>query len=43
MAEFGFFGVRVITCMHVPRLNGLPLSDGAFDFAALLTRGDFIN
>lgn len=26
-AEFGFFGVVVVTLMHTPRLNGLPLSN----------------
>src|SRR3989442_3737174 len=32
-AEFGFFGVRVITCRHTPRRCGHDPSAGAFDFA----------
>ena len=32
-AEFGFFGVRVITCKHTPRRWGHEASAGAFDFA----------
>lgn len=26
-AEFGFFGVVVVTLTHTPRLNGLPLGN----------------
>src|SRR5271154_2178371 len=32
-AEFGFFGVRVITCRHTTRRCGHDPSAGAFDFA----------
>src|SRR6266850_4304412 len=32
-AEFGFFGVRVITCRQTPRRCGHDPSAGAFDFA----------
>jgi hypothetical protein len=31
IAEFGFFGVRVITCKHTPRRNGQRFNAGAFD------------
>jgi hypothetical protein len=32
-AEFGFFGVRVMTCKHTPRRCGHFPNAGAFDFA----------
>src|ERR1041385_4493663 len=38
MAEFGFFGVRVITCTHTPRRNGLPSKAGDFDLMRTLRR-----
>src|SRR5688572_6404937 len=38
MAEFGFFGVRVMTCTQTPRRKGLPCSAGALDFATTLRR-----
>src|SRR5437899_12837832 len=31
-AEFGFFGVRVITCTHTPRRCGQLVSAGDLDF-----------
>ena len=37
MAEFGFFGVRVITWTQTPRRNGLPAKAGDLDLA-LITR-----
>jgi len=33
-AEFGFFGVRVITCKQTPRRCGQFSSAGDFDFAS---------
>src|SRR5215216_1075418 len=38
IAEFGFFGVRVITCTHTPRRNGLPSKAGDFDLMRTLRR-----
>src|SRR5512135_1842049 len=38
MAEFGFFGVRVMTCTQTPRRKGLPCNAGALDFAVTLRR-----
>jgi hypothetical protein len=38
MAEFGFLGVRVITCTHTPRRNGLPSKAGDFDLVRTLRR-----
>src|SRR5882724_6168745 len=38
MAEFGFFGVRVMTCTHTPRRNGLPSKAGDFDLMRTLRR-----
>src|SRR5262245_36143874 len=38
MAEFGFLGVRVITCTHTPRRKGLPSKAGDFDLAVTLRR-----
>src|SRR5882757_1435597 len=38
MAEFGFFGVRVMTCTQTPRRKGLPCNAGALDFATTLRR-----
>jgi hypothetical protein len=37
-AEFGFLGVRVITCTHTPRLCGQPTSAGDFDFTDTFRR-----
>jgi len=37
-AEFGFFGVRVITCTQTPRRWGLLLRAGDFDFTASFLR-----
>src|SRR6266699_1069300 len=37
-AEFGFFGVRVITCTHTPRRCGQSVSAGDFDFTDTLRR-----
>jgi hypothetical protein len=37
-AEFGFFGVRVITCTHTPRRCGQFVSAGDFDFTDTLRR-----
>jgi hypothetical protein len=39
IAEFGFLGVRVITCTHTPRRKGLSLSAGAFDLARTVRLG----
>jgi hypothetical protein len=38
IAEFGFFGVRVITCKHTPRRNGEFSSAGDFDLRFNLLR-----
>src|ERR1700678_2899807 len=38
MAEFGFFGVRVMTCTHTPRRKGLPSKAGDFDFVRTFRR-----
>jgi hypothetical protein len=38
MAEFGFFGVRVMTCTQTPRRNGLPFKAGDFDLMRTLRR-----
>src|SRR5512134_1380197 len=38
MAEFGFLGVRVMTCTHTPRRKGLPSKAGDFDLAVTLRR-----
>src|SRR5262245_1484270 len=38
MAEFGFFGVRVITCRHTPRRKGEVCSAGDFDFVRIVFR-----
>jgi hypothetical protein len=32
-AEFGFFGVTVMTRVHTPRFCGAPRSAGVFSFA----------
>jgi hypothetical protein len=37
-AEFGFFGVRVITCTHTPRRCGQSASAGDFDFTDIFRR-----
>src|SRR5881296_3647282 len=37
-AEFGFFGVRVITCTQTPRRNGQLVSAGDFDFTEIFLR-----
>jgi hypothetical protein len=37
-AEFGFFGVRVITCTHTPRRCGQSVSAGDFDFIETFLR-----
>jgi hypothetical protein len=37
-AEFGFFGVRVMTCVHTPRRCGQFLSAGDFDFTEIFFR-----
>src|SRR5438552_5284783 len=37
-AEFGFFGVRVITCTQTPRRCGQSVRAGDFDFTATLRR-----
>src|ERR1700739_3085391 len=37
-AEFGFFGVRVITCTQTPRRWGLLVRAGDFDFTASFLR-----
>jgi len=39
IAEFGFLGVRVITCTHTPRRKGFSLSAGAFDLARTVRLG----
>src|ERR1051325_6596973 len=38
IAEFGFLGVRVMTCTHTPRRKGLPSKAGDFDLAVTLRR-----
>src|SRR5207244_1689856 len=38
MAEFGFFGVRVMTCTQTPRRKGLPAKAGDFDLAVTWRR-----
>src|SRR5688572_25780342 len=38
MAEFGFFGVRVITCTQTPRRNGAFCNAGDFDLYLSLLR-----
>src|SRR5476649_2482152 len=38
IAEFGFFGVRVMTCTQTPRRNGLPSKAGDFDLMRTLRR-----
>jgi hypothetical protein len=38
MAEFGFFGVRVMTCTQTPLRKGLPSKAGDFDFMRTLRR-----
>src|SRR5688500_12775778 len=38
MAEFGFFGVRVMTCTQTPRRKGLPSNAGDFDLVTTLRR-----
>src|SRR5687768_7112957 len=38
MAEFGFFGVRVMTCTQTPRRKGLPSKAGDFDLVTTLRR-----
>src|SRR5688572_30276486 len=38
IAEFGFFGVRVMTCTHTPRRKGLPSKAGDFDLVMTLRR-----
>jgi hypothetical protein len=42
-AEFGFFGVRVITCTHTPRRCGQSVSAGDFDFTDTFRRPFRIN
>src|SRR5438477_880461 len=42
-AEFGFFGVRVITCTHTPRRCGQLASAGDFDFTDTFRRPFRIN
>src|ERR1700733_11994722 len=37
-AEFGFFGVRVMTCTQTPRRCGAPLSAGGFVLTTTLRR-----
>jgi hypothetical protein len=37
-AEFGFFGVRVMTCTQTPRRCGQFTSAGDFDFKVTLLR-----
>jgi hypothetical protein len=37
-AEFGFFGVRVITCTQTPRRWGQSARAGDFDFTAIFLR-----
>jgi hypothetical protein len=37
-AEFGFLGVRVITCTQTPRLCGQSARAGDFDFTAIFLR-----
>ena len=37
-AEFGFFGVKVITLVHTPRLCGQDISAGDFLFFAIPLR-----
>jgi hypothetical protein len=38
MAEFGFFGVRVMTWMHTPRRKGEFSRAGDLDFVRILFR-----
>src|SRR5581483_6104830 len=38
MAEFGFLGVRVMTCTHTPRRKGLPDRAGDLDLVRTLRR-----
>src|SRR4029079_15878248 len=38
IAEFGFLGVRVMTCTHTPRRKRLPSKAGDFDLAVTLRR-----
>src|SRR6185312_14252128 len=38
IAELGFFGVRVMTCTHTPRRNGLPARAGDLDLVRTLRR-----
>src|SRR5512134_2477854 len=38
IAEFGFLGVRVMTCTHTPRRKGLPSKAGDFDLVTTLRR-----
>jgi hypothetical protein len=42
-AEFGFFGVRVITCTHTPRRWGQFVRAGDFDFTDIFRRPFRIN
>ena len=37
-AEFGFFGVRVMTCVQTPRRNGQLVSAGDFDLIEAFLR-----
>src|SRR3954470_21992092 len=37
-AEFGFFGVRVMTCTQTPRRNGHLVKAGDFDLVVTLLR-----
>jgi hypothetical protein len=37
-AEFGFFGVRVMTCVQTPRRNGQFVSAGDLDFTVIFLR-----
>jgi hypothetical protein len=43
MAEFGFFGVRVVTCTQTPLRKGFPTKAGAFDFVRAARLGLRIN
>ena len=38
-SEFGFLGVRVITCTHTPRRNGFDFNAGALVFDTTNVRG----
>src|SRR5947209_4337002 len=42
-AEFGFFGVIVLTTVHTPRFCGHPWMAGCFGLDRCGTRGDLIN